>query len=48
MRNEGRGKIFGYFTDLGKFVKGGRQKKMEGTREIEQPASAKGPDVKIG
>jgi hypothetical protein len=44
----GPGKIFGYFTDLEKFVKGGRQEEMEGTREIEQPASAKGPDVKIG
>jgi hypothetical protein len=37
----GRRKIFGYFTDLGKFVKGGRQEEMEGTREIEQTASAK-------
>jgi len=41
MRNQGRGKIFAYFTDLEKFVKGGRLKKMEGTREIEQPATAK-------
>ena len=37
----GPGKIFGYFTDLEKFVKGGRQGEMEGTREIEQPATAK-------
>jgi len=35
------GENFGYFTDLEKFVKGGRQEEMEGTREIEQPATAK-------
>ena len=45
----GPGKIFGYFTDLEKFVKGGRQEEMEGTqREIEQPGNCQGPDVKIG
>jgi hypothetical protein len=41
MRNKSRGKIFGYSTDLEKFVKGGRQEEMERMREIEQPATAK-------
>ena len=37
----GPGKIFGYFTDLEKFVKGGWQEEMQGAREIEKPSIAK-------
>jgi hypothetical protein len=41
MRNESRGKIFSYSTDLEKFVKGGWQGKMEGTLGIDKPSIAK-------
>jgi hypothetical protein len=41
MRNESRGKIFGYSTDLEKFVKGGWQEEMQDTREIDKPSIAK-------